>query len=66
MSGAADNELNRYRYDLVVFKTPAPVRSLAGADSWAWAQCAGLGGLHDRLVAERPAIVRVTEIPARE
>ncbi|WP_201406260.1 non-ribosomal peptide synthetase [Mycobacterium intracellulare] len=61
--GTADNELNRYRYDLVVFKTPAPVRSLAGADSWAWAQCAGLGGLHDRLVAERPAIVRVTEIP---
>ncbi|MES3640154.1 amino acid adenylation domain-containing protein, partial [Mycobacterium intracellulare] len=61
--GTADNELNRYRYDLVVFKTPAPVRSLAAADSWAWAQCTGLGGLHDRLVAERPDTIRVTEIP---
>ncbi|WP_082994496.1 non-ribosomal peptide synthetase [Mycobacterium sp. 1245801.1] len=61
--GMADNELNRYRYDLVVRKSPAPVRSLAGADSWAWTQCAGLSGLHDRLVAQRPNTVRITEIP---
>src|SRR5262249_27224037 len=43
--GSADNELTRYRYDVVVYKTPTPVRSLAGAPTWAWAQCAGLGGL---------------------
>src|SRR5262249_25960224 len=40
-----------------------PARSLATAPSWAWAQCAGLGGLHDRLVSQRPNTVRVTEIP---
>ena len=61
--GLADNELNRYRYDLVVYKSPAPVRSLAGADSWAWAQCAGLDGLHTRLMSERPGAVRVTGVP---
>ncbi|WP_256714764.1 non-ribosomal peptide synthase/polyketide synthase [Mycobacterium colombiense] len=61
--GMADNELNRYRYDLVVYKSPAPVRSLAGADSWAWAQCAGLDGLHTRLASERPGAVRVTGVP---
>ena len=27
--GLADNELNRYRYDVIVHKTPTPVRSLA-------------------------------------
>jgi amino acid adenylation domain-containing protein len=61
--GLADNELNRYRYDVIVYKSPAPVRSLAGADSWAWAHCAGLGGLHTQLVSQRPAAVRVTGIP---
>ena len=61
--GVADNELNRYRYDVVIHKTPAPVRSLATADSWAWAQCAGLRGLHEQLISQRPGAVRVTEIP---
>ncbi len=61
--GLADNELNRYRYDLVVYKSPAPVRSLAGADRWAWAQCAGLDGLHTRLMSERAGAVRVTGVP---
>ncbi|WP_406815529.1 non-ribosomal peptide synthase/polyketide synthase [Mycobacterium sp. M23085] len=61
--GMADNELNRYRYDVSIHKTPAPVRSMATADNWAWADCAGLGGLRDRLISQRPNIVRVTEIP---
>jgi amino acid adenylation domain-containing protein/thioester reductase-like protein len=61
--GLFDNELNRYRYDVTVHKTPTSARSLATAPSWAWAQCAGLGGLHDRLVSQRPNTVRVTEIP---
>ncbi|WP_341286231.1 non-ribosomal peptide synthase/polyketide synthase [Mycobacterium decipiens] len=61
--GLADNELNRYRYDVIIHKTPAPVRSLATAPTWAWAQCEGLRGLHDELVSQRPAVVRVTGIP---
>ena len=61
--GSADNELTRYRYDVTVHKTPTPVRSLAIAPSWAWTQCAGLSGLHAELMSQRPAAVRVTEIP---
>ena len=53
--GVADNELSRYRYDVIVYKTPTPVRSLAAAPSWAWAQCAGLGGLHTQLISQRPS-----------
>ena len=61
--GVADNELTRYRYDVIVHKTPTPVRSLAAAPTWAWTQCAGLRGLHTQLISQRPAAVRVTEIP---
>jgi amino acid adenylation domain-containing protein len=61
--GVADNELSRYRYDVIVYKTPTPVRSVAAAPSWAWAQCASLSGLHTRLISQRPAVVRVTGIP---
>ena len=61
--GVADNELSRYRYDVIVYKNPSPVRSLAVAPSWAWAQCAGLGGLHTRLISQRPSTVRITGIP---
>ena len=61
--GSADNELNRYRYDVTVHKTPTPVRSLATAPTWAWTQCAGLRGLHAQLISQRPAAVRITEIP---
>ena len=61
--GSADNELNRYRYDVTIHKTPTPVRSLATAPTWTWTQCAGLRGLHTQLVSQRPAAVRVTEIP---
>ena len=53
--GLADNELNRYRYDVIVHKTPTPVRSLAAAPTWAWTQCAGLRGLHTRLISQRPS-----------
>ena len=61
--GLADNELNRYRYDVIVHKTPTPVRSLATAPTWTWTQCAGLRGLHTRLISQRPAAVRIAEIP---
>ncbi|GBG35928.1 hypothetical protein NJB14197_41400 [Mycobacterium montefiorense] len=61
--GLADNELNRYRYDVVIRKTPAPVRSVTTAPTWTWTDCAGLLGLHARLASRRPAAVRITEIP---
>ena len=62
--GLADNELNRYRYDVTIHKTPTPVRSLATAPTWAWTQAAGLRGLRTELVSQRPTAVRVTEIAA--
>jgi amino acid adenylation domain-containing protein/non-ribosomal peptide synthase protein (TIGR01720 family) len=61
--GSADNELTRYRYDVTIYKAPRAVCMLAAAPSWVWPDCAGLGGLRTRLVSERPATVRVTDIP---
>ncbi|TPG31264.1 non-ribosomal peptide synthetase, partial [Mycolicibacterium hodleri] len=61
--GSADNELNLYRYDVVIRKGPTPVRSLASAPAWTWTQCSGLHGLRDELTSQRPVAVRVTEIP---
>ena len=43
--GSADNELTRYRYDVVIHKAPTPPRSLATAPSWPWDRCAGISGL---------------------
>ena len=61
--GLGDNELNRYRYDVTIRKTPPPLRSVATVPSWAWTQCAGLSGLHALLISDRPNDVRVTAIP---
>ncbi|WP_156656098.1 non-ribosomal peptide synthetase, partial [Mycobacterium sp. 852002-51971_SCH5477799-a] len=61
--GFADNELNRYRYDVIFSKAPAAVRSLVDAPSWAWTECADLERLHTRLRSQRPATLRVTDIP---
>ncbi|WP_156749946.1 non-ribosomal peptide synthetase, partial [Mycobacterium sp. E2479] len=61
--GLADNELNRYRYDVVIHRGPASVRSLAAAPGWAWTECGGLEGLRTRLLAERPDTVRISGIP---
>ncbi|ORA45056.1 non-ribosomal peptide synthetase, partial [Mycolicibacterium celeriflavum] len=61
--GWADNELTRYRYDVIVRKTPTPVRSLATAPAWSWTQCAGVRGLQHQLASERPGVVRITDIP---
>ncbi|GFG83022.1 hypothetical protein MPRG_62980 (plasmid) [Mycobacterium paragordonae] len=60
--GSGDNELNRYRYDVIIHKTPTSVRSVAAAPTWDWAG-AGLSRLHTRLTSLRPAAVRVTDIP---
>ncbi|OJZ73636.1 hypothetical protein BRW65_11615, partial [Mycobacterium paraffinicum] len=61
--GAADNELTRYRYDVVLHKAPTSVHSLAAVPTWAWTDCAGLDGLHDRLTSHRPADIRISGIP---
>ena len=61
--GLADNELNRYRYDVIIHKIPTPVRSLAAAPTWTWTQCADLHGVQTRLISQRPAAIRITGIP---
>ncbi|CAJ1495600.1 non-ribosomal peptide synthetase [[Mycobacterium] burgundiense] len=61
--GAADNELSRYRYDVIIHKAPAAVRSLAAAPAWAWSDCASLSGLHCELTEQHPNVVRITGIP---
>ncbi|KUH89631.1 non-ribosomal peptide synthetase [Mycobacterium sp. GA-1999] len=61
--GSADNELTRYRYDVVVHKDPTVAHSLAAVPVWEWTRCAGLSGLHAELVSQRREAVRVTEIP---
>jgi amino acid adenylation domain-containing protein/thioester reductase-like protein/non-ribosomal peptide synthase protein (TIGR01720 family) len=61
--GSADNELNRYRYDVVIHNEPARVRSLATVPTWTWKQCAGLGGVRTKLTTQRPSAVRIAEIP---
>ena len=61
--GLSDNELNRFRYDVVIHKAPASVRSVASAPTWSWTQCGGRDGLRDDLVSERPAVVRISDIP---
>ncbi|MGA5541914.1 amino acid adenylation domain-containing protein [Mycobacterium sp. NPDC051198] len=61
--GEADNELSRYRYDVIVHKSPTQVCSLAGAPNWTWTDCAGLSGLLDELTAQHPSTVRVSSIP---
>lgn len=60
--GFSDNELNWYRYDVVIHKTPTPVRSLATAPARGWIECAGLNGLHE-LLSERLPAVRICDIP---
>jgi len=61
--GLADNELNRYRYDVVIHKTPTSVRSLATAPTRGWNECAGLSGLRSQLQSRHLAEVRITDIP---
>lgn len=61
--GEADNELTRYRYDVIIHKSPAQVCSLAGAPTWSWSDCDGLGGLQADLTAQQPPTVRVSAIP---
>ncbi|WP_280431713.1 non-ribosomal peptide synthetase [Nocardia brasiliensis] len=58
-----DNELTRYRYDVVLRKSPAQVRSVAEVPQRAWSDFGDLAALCAYLVAERPASVRIVGIP---
>ncbi|MBF4998024.1 amino acid adenylation domain-containing protein, partial [Nocardia sp. BSTN01] len=58
--GSADNELTRYRYDVIVHTTPTPVRSLATVPTRTWTRFAGLRA---QLISEHPTAVRITDIP---
>ncbi len=61
--GTADNELNRYRYDVTIHKAPVAGRSVADVPSWTWDDCADLAGLQRRLTDLQPEAIRVTDIP---
>jgi SAM-dependent methyltransferase/acyl carrier protein len=61
--GGSDNELTRYRYDVVVHKAPVDVCSVAQAPVWSWAQCGDVVGLRGQLVGRCPDVVRVAGIP---
>ncbi|MDG9720866.1 non-ribosomal peptide synthetase [Streptomyces sp. DH24] len=58
-----DNELSRYRYDVVLHKRPGAAVSLAGVPAVDWDETGGLAGLAARLRDERPAALRVTGVP---
>ena len=58
-----DNELSRYRYDVVLHKRPAVPVSLAAVPTVSWEEVGGLAGVTERLCAEHPPALRVTGIP---
>ena len=60
------NELSRYRYEVVLRKTPAEVRSLAGVAPVAWDGFGSPEVLRRLLSEQRPDGVRLTGIPHAE
>ncbi|OBG82484.1 hypothetical protein A5699_00340 [Mycobacterium sp. E802] len=59
----AVNELSRYRYEVVVRKAPAPVRSVAQLRSIPWQRFGNLAALRDYLQSEQLPEVRITGAP---
>jgi amino acid adenylation domain-containing protein len=59
----ATNELSRYRYEVVLHKAPAAVRSLADVERVAWDTLGSADALRRHLTAQRPDSVRLTEVP---
>ncbi|MGW3917430.1 AMP-binding protein, partial [Streptomyces sp. NPDC005070] len=63
--GVHHNELSRYRYD-VVLSTAEPVADLSGVPVVRWgADVAGGLEVVDRVVAARPAVLRLSGVPNR-
>ncbi|WP_347943185.1 amino acid adenylation domain-containing protein, partial [Sphaerisporangium sp. TRM90804] len=62
--GVHHNELTRYRYDAVLYKTPAPVTDLASVPSLRFGRdVAGLDALADLLGTAEPRPVRIEAVP---
>ncbi|KUH92327.1 hypothetical protein AU186_07860 [Mycobacterium sp. GA-1999] len=59
----AINELSGYRYDVVLRKAPALVRSAAEVPSQPWQRLGSLAALGDFLRTQQPAQLRVTAVP---
>nr|UTI67656.1 AptD3 [Actinoallomurus sp. ID145808] len=62
----AANELSRYRYEVVLRKTPVAVRSLADVASVAWDEFGSPEVLRRFLTEQRPESVRLKGIPHAE
>ncbi|WP_231992139.1 non-ribosomal peptide synthetase [Mycobacterium sp. ACS4331] len=60
---SADNELSGYRYDVVLRKGPAPVRSTTAVPSCPWPELGSLARLEELLTAQHLAQLRVTGVP---
>ncbi|MEV5593674.1 non-ribosomal peptide synthase/polyketide synthase [Streptomyces sp. NPDC052496] len=62
--GAYVNELNRYRYDVVLHKRPAGLTDLTAVPELRWGHdVSGPDGLARRLTTERVPALRVTGVP---
>ncbi|EKT77920.1 non-ribosomal peptide synthetase, partial [Rhodococcus opacus M213] len=61
--GRFDNELTRYRYDVVLRKSPVFARSLAGVPCRRWSTIGDLSTLKELLSPSSPEHVRVVDIP---
>ncbi|MFD0043135.1 amino acid adenylation domain-containing protein [Streptomyces anulatus] len=61
--GAYANELSRYRYDVVLHKSPSDPVSLVNTPTVAWENVGSLEGIAVRLREERPAGLRITGVP---
>lgn len=57
-----DNELSRYRYDVVLHASGQPVRSIADVPTVSWADTGGLTGLAE-LLKQPGTDLRVTGVP---
>ncbi|NJC70660.1 amino acid adenylation domain-containing protein [Planosporangium thailandense] len=62
--GDFDNELSRYRYEVVLRKAPTAARPFAPARTVRWGgEVATVGALRELLSQERPAQLRVVGVP---
>ncbi|WP_415624192.1 amino acid adenylation domain-containing protein, partial [Mycobacterium intermedium] len=59
----AVNELSSYRYEVVLTKGPAPVRSLTHTDCEPWDRFGNLTVLGDYLRSEQPGELRIKGVP---
>ena len=64
--GRSENELTRYRYEVVLYKEPVKGVSLKGTPQLAWGrEVADIEALRKHLVLQRPGSLRIEGIPNR-